>query len=92
MTTVQSMDVTATTGPGGFFTTSFDSPVDQVVVSATRPQSSVPGADRGLVSATAQLTGARSAQVRVWRVDATGTGIEPAGSQQVTVTLIGVTH
>ncbi len=75
---LQSVDVSTTTGLNGRFTFKFDKPVDQVLVSVNSPEIDI--------TAVASVTGDKEVTVRCFK-----SGVPLAG-KQVTVTLLGVTH
>lgn len=76
--TLQSVDVSTTTGLNGRFTYEFDKPVDQVLVSVSSPEIDI--------TAVASVTGDKQVTVRCFK-----SGVLLAG-RRVVVTLLGVTH
>ena len=67
MTTYQAAEVTATTDANGYFTYSFANAINFVIAGASTQAS---GLDTAIVSATAEVTGAK--QVTVPRLDCGG--------------------
>jgi len=75
--TLQSVDVSVTTGSNGYFNYDFDSNIDQVLATV----------NGGLMAtASIEVTGDKTVRVRVFK------GLVPLANKRVTVTLLGITH
>ena len=83
---MQFVTVTKTTDANGYLTYSFPQPIGGVLVGTNTP---LAGLDTGIISASAQVTGANSVKVRVWVTGADWT-IKPASKKPVAITLIGL--
>jgi len=87
--TIQYAEVTATTDANGYVNFNFDNHIDAVLASGVAPLS---GQDAGVVSVSAQVTGDKSVQARVWVTTASpdAWSVKAAVSKQVTFTLVGL--
>jgi hypothetical protein len=78
----QYAEVTITTDSNGYFTYSFTNDIDAAMATPNSNQGS-------FIGANVQVTGAKSVKVRCWG-SASGWTVQPMASQQVTVTLLGL--
>jgi hypothetical protein len=80
-------EVTITTDASGYFNHTFANHIDACMASVNQPQA---GTNAGIVGASVVVTGDKTVKVRCWEANGTS-GVRTCQSEQVTVTLIGLT-
>jgi hypothetical protein len=86
---VQFQSLSTTTDSTGHYTGSFGAHIDAVVASPETPDQ---GADSALIGGACHVTGDKSFKGRLWRSSASPDdfSVQPAASENVVVTVIGL--